>query len=215
MPSRRSIANEEDWGEQPALFDTSVEIFRYLVVISPSQQMIGDVARLKANVAQAIGPFRSEKAIAHITLLYAYLPIHYERDIMAAITRAVADHQPFEVLFNGIGHFPDKTSVFIDPVEKAPIIAVRKSIRRSIQGNPALKRLGIHATSQPMITMARHLEPEQFHLAWQALAPHQYHQNEQIDQVILLRGGQREGEKYQQVGTFMLKASPTQDRINQ
>src|SRR5690606_12973857 len=126
MPSRKSIANEEDRGDQPALFDTSVEIFRYLVVISPSQEMIEEVVGLKAKVAAVIGSFRDDRSIAHMTLLYAYLPIDYERDLVDAISRAVKEHAPFIIHFNGIHKLPDNSTIHIDQIEKEPIIALRK-----------------------------------------------------------------------------------------
>ena len=125
MPSRESIANEEDRGDQPALFDTSVEIFRYLVVISPSQEMIEEVARLKAKVAAAIGSFRGDRSIAHMTLLYAYLPIEYERDLIDGISRAVGSVASFSVQFSGIHKLQDNSTTYIDPIEKEPIIALR------------------------------------------------------------------------------------------
>ena len=203
MPSRKSIANE-DRGDQPALFDTSVEIFRYLIVISPSQEMIAEVARLKQKIFDRIGAFRGDRSIAHMTLLYAYLPIEYERDLIEGIGRAVIGHRAFDLAFDGIKHFPDRTSIYIDPIEKEKVIALRRAIRKSLQSNKALKRLGIHATTQPMIAIARKLSSEQFDRAWLVLAPHKFDRKERVEEVLLLRGALKEGEKYVVMGRFGL-----------
>ncbi len=204
MPSRRSIANGEDWGEQPALFDTSVEIFRYLVVISPSQEMIIEVTRLKEELGQAIGTFLGERSVAHITLLYAYLPIGYERYLIDGIQRAARSAPAFTIHFSGIHQLQDNSTIFIDPIEKIPIIALRKAIRNGLQSNKALNRLGIHSTSKPMLTIARKLPADQMAKAMKALAPHIFERTEWVTEVILLRGGLKEGEKYVVVGRFGL-----------
>lgn len=204
MPSRRSIENEEDWGEQPALFDTSVEIYRYLVVISPSQEMIAEVARLKSMVTDRIGPFRGDRSIAHMTVLFAYLPIDYEREFMEGLRRGVNEHRSFELNFDGIRHFPDKTSIFIDPIEKEKVIELRKSIRKSLQSNKSLNRLGIHPTTQPMISIARKLTSDRFKQAWQHLAQHKFDRQESVTDVLLLRGSLKEGEKYEVVARSAL-----------
>lgn len=209
MPSRRSIANEEDLGDKPALFNTSVEIFRYLVVISPSQALIADVAQLKAKVSGAIGTFRGDRSIAHMTLLYAYLPIEYERDLVDGITIGVQDRKPIKMEFEGVHHFPDRSSIFIQPKDEKPVIELRKSIRRGLQSNMQLKRLGIHPTTRPMIYIARKLDQEKFSHAWETLAPHQFDRSETVTEVILLRGGLKEGDKHQLVRKFPLIADPT------
>ena len=206
MPSRRSIANEEDWGDQPALFDTSVEIFRYLIVISPSQEMIGEIAQLKQKIFEAIGTYRGDRSIAHMTLLFAYLPIEYEAALVEGIGKGVDAHRSMELQYEGFHHFPDRSGIFIEPMEKAPVIELQRSIRQDLQGDKRLKRLGIHPTTQPMIHIARKLKPGQFDPAWLALAPHEFDRSEVVDEVILLRSGLKEGEKYLVIGKFPIGA---------
>ncbi len=205
MPSRISIANKEDWGDQPAFFDTSVEIFRYLVVIAPSQELVEKIARLKERVATVIGTFRGLHSIAHMTLLYAYLPVEYERVLCAGIVASITDHRAFDAHFEGIKHYPDKRTIYLDLIEKKPVIALRKSIRDRLRSEKRLKNLGIHATTDPRLSIATHLDQARFDQAWNALAPHEFRHPEIIDQVILLRGALREGERYVVVERFRLK----------
>jgi 2'-5' RNA ligase len=205
MPSRKSIANEEGWGDQPALFDTAVEIFRYLLVISPSPELIQVVARLKELVAQRIGPYRGQHSIAHITLLYAYLPIVYERGLCEAIAKGAQGHSPFSLHFSGIKHYPDKKTIYIDPVGKEPITALRKGVRDHLRSDQHLKKLGIHATAQPHLTIARHLGPAQFEPAWDVLAPHELRSEELVSSIVLLRSGVEGNDKHHSVRTFPLE----------
>ncbi len=208
MPSRKSIANEEDWGDQPALFDTSVKIFRYLVVISPSQEMIAEIARLKRKILERIGGYRGDRSVAHMTFLFAYLPIEYERDLIEGITMGVQDRRAIKMEFEGIHHFPDRSSIFIQPKDEKPLIELRKSIRRSLHSNKQLKRLGIHPTSSALIYVARKLSPDQFDRAWSALFPHHFDRTETVNEVILLRSGLKEGDRHQIVGRFTMNADP-------
>ena len=189
---------------QPALFDTSVEIFRYLIVISPSQEMIAEIARLKQKIFDRIGAYRGDRSIAHMTLLFAYLPIDYEAALIEGIERGVAAHRSMELRYEGFQHFPDRSGIFIEPIDKAPVIELRRSIRSSMQRDKRLKRLGVHPTTQPMIHIARKLKPDQFDQAWQALLSHEFARSETVNELILLRSGLNEGEKYLVIGKFPL-----------
>lgn len=205
MPSRKSIANEEDWGDQPALFDTSVEIFRYLVVISPSQEMIAEVGKLKQKIFDRIGTFRGDRSIAHMTLLFAYLPIEYERHLIEGINSAIVGARPIHMEFNGIDQLPNGSGIFIHPTDEEQLIALQRKIRRNIQSNKQLKRLGIHATSRPMIHIARKLDPERSAIALETLSHFEFLRSETVEEVILLRSGLKEGEKHKIVAKFPLQ----------
>ena len=204
MPSRKSIANKEGWGAQPAFFDTPVEIFRYLLGVSPSKELIEKVRDLKRLVADRIGPFRSDHSIAHITLLYAYVPMEYERDICECVARGIVGHAPFTLHFEGIKHFPDRKTIYIDPIEKESIVALRKSVRAHLRSDQRLKKLGVHATTQPHLTIARHLQPGQFEPAWEALAPHEHQSEEFVSSIMLLRSGVDGADKHHVVRSFPL-----------
>ncbi|WP_410961303.1 2'-5' RNA ligase family protein, partial [Salmonella sp. SAL4457] len=91
----------------------------------------------------------------------------YERDICDGIAQGVTGHAPFTLHFEGIKHFPDKKTIYLDPVEKGSIAALRKSVRTYLRSDKRLRKLGVHATSQPHLTIARHLKSEQFGPAWE------------------------------------------------
>jgi 2'-5' RNA ligase len=194
----------QDLGPQPALFNTAVPIFRYLLVISPSQALIDAVSRWKKLLTARIGAFRSDHAIAHITLLYAYLPVEYERDVCEGITQGIPGRSAFTLHFDGIKHFPDQRTIYLDPIEKAPIIALRKSVRDRLRSDERLKKLGVHATTQPHLTIARHLKPGQFETAWEALAPHEHRSEEFVSSIVLLRSSVDGADKHHVVRSFPL-----------
>jgi 2'-5' RNA ligase len=204
MPSRASIPNTQDDGPQPALFDTSVEIWRYLLIIRPSEPLVEEVARMKRRIADRIGPFRNERALAHITLLFAYVPAVYERDLRDGIAQGVKGHAPFDLRLQGFGHFPDKRAIHMQVVDPDPIDRIRKSVFAQLRGYARLKELGIHPTSATRLIIAK-LDPERFPDAWSCLPASQEHV-ERVDTLFLLRGDQRPGGGYTDAGRFPLLA---------
>ncbi|MBK7553415.1 MAG: 2'-5' RNA ligase family protein [Flavobacteriales bacterium] len=110
----------------------------------------------------------------------------------------------FTLRYNGITHFHDKRTIYIDPVEKDAIATVRTSIVAALKANDAL-RDAIRETDHPHLTIAAGLKPAQFERAWETLAPHELRVVEQVTEVVLLRRAMREGERYVHVRSFALE----------
>ncbi|MBK9176521.1 MAG: 2'-5' RNA ligase family protein [Flavobacteriales bacterium] len=187
------------------LFDVPVLGYRYLLVIRPSKEITAVVNVLKEKVEEAIGPYRYRHSTAHITLFYADLPVECERDLCEGIARGVEGHGAFRLHYEGITHFENKQTIYIDPVEKQPIDSVRKSVVAYARSYKRLKKLGINPSDHPHLTIAAGLKPAQFERAWESLAPHELRAEEQVTEVVLLRRAMREGERYAHVRSFVLE----------
>ena len=178
-------------------------LHRFLLTILPSPALSAEVDRLKALVHERVGSFSGRNTVPHITLFFADLPLECERDICEGIARGVVGHPGFLLRYNGITHFPDKRTIYIDPVEKEAIAPVRSSIVAQVRSYPQLSE-AVRETDHPHLTIAAGLKPAQFELAWESLAPHEWRCEEQVTEVVLLRRALRPGDRYRHVRTFPL-----------
>ena len=80
-------------------------------------------------------------------------------------------------------------------------------------------REAIRETDHPHLTIAAGLKPAQFQCAWESLAPHVLHAEEQVTEVVLLRRAMREGERDVQTQKAMeenaASAKPKPDAVIQ
>lgn len=179
-------------------------LHRFLLTILPSPELSGEVDQLKALVHERVGSFSGLNTVPHITLFFADLPLECEGDVCEGIARGVIGHKDFVLRYNGIMHFPDKRTIYIDPVDKDAIATVRTPIITALKSNDTLRE-AIRETDHPHLTIAAGLKPTQFERAWESLAPHVLHAEEQVTEVVLLRRAMREGERYAHVRTFPLE----------
>ena len=177
---------------------------RFLLTILPSPALSAEVERLKSAVHERVGSFSGRNTIPHITLFFADLPLQCEGDICEAVARGVVGHKGFVLRYNGIKHFPDKRTIYIDPVEKDAIAPVRNSIVTQVRSYPQLIA-AVRETDHPHLTIAAGLKPAQFEKAWEMLAPQGLRSEEQVTEVVLLRRAMREGERYAHVRSFPME----------
>lgn len=176
---------------------------RYLLSILPSPGLSGDVDRLKAMVRDSVGSFSGRHTVPHITLCFLDLPAKQEPAILEAIALGTTDLKGFKLQYDGIMHFPDKRTIYIDPVEKTAIAAVRAPIIAALKANDALRE-AVRETDHPHLTIAAGLKPHQFDAAWDLLAPHAHTSTERVTEVVLLKRVLLPGERYGLVRSFPL-----------
>ena len=178
-------------------------IHRYLLTILPSPALSGEVDRLKALVHERVGSFSGRNTVPHITLFFADLPLECEGDICESIARGVVGHKGFVLHYNGISHFPDKRTIYIDMVEKEIIAPVRTPIVAALKSNDTIRE-DIRETDHPHLTIAAGLNTTQFERAWEGLSPHELRAEEQVTEMVLLRRELRPGARYEKVRSFPL-----------
>lgn len=178
-------------------------LHRFLLTILPSPELSAEVQRLRALLHPAIGSFSGRNTPPHITLCFLDLPEAYEPAIIEAIAHGTAGQQPFALRYQGITHFPDKRTIYFDPVEKDAIASVRTPVVTAVKEDPAL-RDALHETDHPHLTIAAGLKPAQFENAWGMLAPHELHSEERVTEVVLLKRLLQPGARYESVRSFPL-----------
>ncbi|MFZ1688667.1 MAG: 2'-5' RNA ligase family protein [Flavobacteriales bacterium] len=181
-----------------------MSLHRYLLTILPSPAFSGEVDRLKTLVHERIGSFSGRNTVPHITLCFLDLPAEYEPAIVEAIASGATGQHDFILHYNGITHFPDKRTIYIDPVEKEAIATVRTPIVVALRADGALRE-AIHETEHPHLTIAAGLKPAQFEKAWELLAPHQMNSEQRVTEVVLLKRLLQPGARYEHVRSFPLE----------
>ena len=177
---------------------------RFLLTILPSPALSVEVERLKSMVHERVGSFSGRNTVPHITLCFLDVTGYREPAIIEAIAHGASSTRGFTLHYNGITHFPDKRTIYIDLVEKDAVAAVRAPIIATLKANDALRE-AIRETDHPHLTIAAGMKPAQFERAWETLAPHELRVEEQVTEVVLLRRALREGERYAQVRSFALE----------
>lgn len=178
--------------------------YRYLIAILPSSALSAEVNRRRSALLPAIGPFGGSRTAPHITLCLLDLPDGNEPAIVEAAADGAASCPSFNLHYSGITHFPERRTIYIDPVQKNDIGKVRSAIIVRLMADPDL-RDAVRVTTHPHLTVAAGLKPMQFNTAWALLAPHEHASEERVSEIVLLKRLLREGERYAMVRSFALR----------
>ncbi len=180
-------------------------LHRFLLTILPPQELSAAVDRLRDQLHARIGSFSGRYLLPHITLFIADLPAACEASICEAIDQGVNGQHGFALRYEGITHFPDKRTIYIDPVEKETISVVRTPVVTALHQQKALGP-ALRETDHPHLTIAAGLKPEQFARAWDMLAPHDLSAEGSVSEVVLMKRLLRPGERYAHVRSFPLRS---------
>ncbi len=176
---------------------------RFLLVIMPVPVLAEKVLALRAALHARIGGFSGRNTPPHITLCFLDLPEAMEQQVVGAVASGTAGLRAFMLHYNGITHFPDKRTIYIDPVEKQAIAAVRTPIIAALKAQDALQA-AVRETGHPHLTIAAGLKPDKFPTAWEMLAPHRLLQEERVGEVVLMKRLLQIGSMYGHVRSFPL-----------
>ncbi|MFZ1695112.1 MAG: 2'-5' RNA ligase family protein [Flavobacteriales bacterium] len=159
---------------------------RYLLVIPPSPQVSAAVVAMREQLHARIGGFGGRNLMPHITLFFCDAADGLEDELLAAIAPAAKRSGGFGLSYQGITHFPDQRTIYIDPVEKAAIASLRKELALVARAIPRIQA-GLHVTDHPHLTIAAGLKPAQFDQAWSTLAPHAFAEVHTVGELVLLK----------------------------
>lgn len=180
-----------------------VMVHRFLLTVLPGPSLSAEVDRLRNDLHARIGSFSGRNTPPHITLCFLDLPLEHGPAIIDAIARGTDGLRPFSLHYQGITHFPDKRTIYIDPVEKDAIAVVRTPIVTVLKADEALHD-ALRETDHPHLTIAAGLKPAQFDAAWEMLAPHELRSEERVSEVILFKRLLKPGTQYEHVRSFPL-----------
>lgn len=178
---------------------------RYLFILRPSPEVTAEVLGMREQLYPRIGNFSGRRVIPHITLCFADVTDNEERTIVQA-AGSVVQCAAFTVHYAGITHFPDKRTIYIDPVEKEAIGRVREPLVTALHAEASIAD-ALHVTDHPHLTIAAGLKPAQFATAWALLAPHRFAADEHVAEVVLMRRELKPEALYSVIGTFALRPS--------
>lgn len=156
---------------------------------------------MRAMLHERIGGFTGRVLMPHITLFLADVPEELGASIAAGIEAGLRHAAPFTVHYHGITHFPDRRTIYVDPVEKEAIAHLRAPLVAAVRSDPALSR-HVRVTEHPHLTIAAGLKPVQFDVAWALLEPHTFNAQQTVAEVCLLRRALKPGAVYGMVHRF-------------
>lgn len=179
---------------------------RYLLVIPPSPEVVAAVEALRERLYARIGGFSGRNLAPHITVLLSDAPDGLEEELAAALAVATERLSGFNLAYQGITHFPDRRTIYIDPVEKHRITALREQLAPAAGGIPRLRE-GLRITDHPHLTIASGLKPHQFEAAWDLLRPHAFVARHAVGHALLLKRPMAPAGRYSEVAKLPLSAS--------
>ncbi len=179
-------------------------LHRFLLTILPNAHLSQTVIAMRAALYARIGSFSGRNVPPHITLCFVDLPETCGPAILHAIATGTANRSGFTLCYNGIAHFPDRRTIYLDPVGKEAIAEVRTPIIAALKAQDAL-RAAVRETDHPHLTIAAGLKPHKFRTAWEMLAPHRLQHEERVEEVVLMKRLMLAGERYELVGRFRLE----------
>jgi 2'-5' RNA ligase len=152
----------------------------YLIVLSPSENVINSVKQLKNSSARVIGEYESRYSTAHITIRYC--PRKNSSWIAPMTTKLIADLQKLpSVILNieGFSSFKTQTNATIyAKLHSSPLTAVWfKLLGRFVNKNDII----------PHITIAKNIPLKAYNKLWPYFEKLEWNEHLKIDQVTILR----------------------------
>lgn len=139
---------------------------RYSIVFHPPLEIIEQVEVLKSDLGSAIGWFPSRNSKAHITIQEFMVDESKLKLIVKQLERCCNSLQPTTLKFNAFDHFNNGAFYIKPAMESATILtALMKQIQKTVP-TP-----NTHRGTNPHLTIARRLSPENIIIAHQILKP--------------------------------------------
>ncbi len=167
----------------------TMNIFEYLLIISPDEEIKSYVMRLKKLFADRYGCKKAAGLIPHITM-GNWLRSHYDEErIIANIKRFAETANPFLAQFDGLGKFDNHAkdnfkTIFVNVFNKESFAHISKGLNRS--SRHLLKKFATFPGTAHL-TIARSMESEQFERAWSEWENEEFKAYCEVSGMILLR----------------------------
>ena len=162
--------------------ETPVEIFEYLLFISPSEKIKGEVMMMKEEFHQHYNHIQAIKSKPHVTLINFGASVATEEILILRINEVAKSCQPFDVVLNGVNHFKPHT-VFVDIANPEFIVQLVKSLHDALHLPPKYSFF----SRRPHMTIAKGLDTIKFQKAILELADKKYTDSFLTDRIILMK----------------------------
>lgn len=125
----------------------------FFLLLSPPQDIIRDVFFFKRQVWNCIGHYYDgAHSTAHLSLLQ--YEDHHNESLLYTISDRISRLKPFTIRIKNFDFFENSGTIFLEPVNKPDICELHEKLTPS--------------PIRPHITIARNLNPKDFHLARKA-----------------------------------------------
>jgi hypothetical protein len=122
----------------------------------PDATTIEKVKTMKLNLADKIGWFNSKNSLAHITICEFTLDESTWEQMEKKVRSTIATFTPFKVQLNAFDHYPNGAFYITTDIESKKVL---KEIMKTVTTSLPLKSQ--HKSSDPHLSIARRLNPEQ------------------------------------------------------
>ncbi len=177
--------------------EAPVNIYEYLLVISPPEIVRKEVNRVKEEFNKIYNHMPAIKSQPQITLINFLSSDVEEEGLLLKMSEATKGHYPFDVQLYNFNSFG--TTIFIDIKETAPII----NLLRSLKLTANLPRSRSFFSWRPHMTVAKGLKQDTFNKAMSIFKNKSFDASFFADRVVLLKRD-RPFSKYEMLMEFEL-----------
>lgn len=141
----------------------------------------------------------------HITLFTAKAARADEPILVDLMRDGCTCYKPFDLHFSGYGHFQHSRTVFVNPIEKAPIEDLSVHLGTIVRLQVGMQPKEVWGSPHPHMTIGKGIFGRgQFEMALKFFEGRPYSAEMRVDGVLLLRRGVNPTTCYQPVGEFRL-----------
>ncbi|MFN1217005.1 2'-5' RNA ligase family protein [Chryseobacterium kwangjuense] len=155
----------------------------YFIAIYPPKEIIEEVKMFKKDMVLNYNNSKALNNDAHITLLSPFdRQLELENDIHTAFQKIDTDIQPFEIILNGFGSFPNPENpvLFVQPEANEHLNLLHQRVRDQFS-------FGKKSFSPHMTVGYRNLSYDNFLKAWEVYQSKEYKTKFLVDKILLLR----------------------------
>jgi len=172
---------------QPSLFPqtTDVKLFGFLIVITPSPEIVTYVNRLKSEFYQTYGKYRSMDSKPHISTCQFLMFDERQNNVLRSLQKSLSGISPFRLKLNGFGHFHGSNVIYLRVEQSEELESLKKLFVYSLQ------RLWIEknkiVVKNHHLTVAKDIHPGIFNSACDNYLPRSYQNSFMVDKLTVLR----------------------------
>ena len=172
---------------QPSLFPqlNEVKLFGFLIVITPSPEIVAYVNALKSEFYQTYGKYRSMDSKPHISICQFLMFDERQSNVLRSLQKSLSGISPFELKLNGFGHFRGSNVIYLRVEQSEELESLKKLFVYSLQ------RLWIEknkiVVKNHHLTVAKDIHPGIFNSACDNYLPRPYHNSFMVDKLTVLR----------------------------
>lgn len=188
---------------QQTLGIQQAQIADYLIVISPTLEIMSIANGLKRKVDSIIGGFRAQSSIPHITICKTLLTTDRENKIIYEWQKLLKTIDPFRLKVKGLNVFESSGTVFLETNYPDELKKIRIKFQEKNK-ELRISKKGYHLISTPHLTICRGLKSNELIKLKGLIFDFNFEKEFLVEQLIGLRADSMDT-KYQNSRVFKFK----------